>query len=148
MKCYQHILVATNLNDESRVVADKAKLMADHCGARLSVVHVMDYKPLVYGAGEFMVPLEGEIEPTVKKNVQETLAKEGKRLGIEPPSQWLEEGNTPEGLIVLINKLQIDLLVLGSHEHHGLGYLMRSVSNTIFHAMPCDILAVKITAKL
>lgn len=147
MKRYQNILVATDLTNESRIVADKAKAIADRSGAKLSIVHVISYTPLLYGAGEFAVPLEGDIEATSQKQAQEALAKEAARLGIEPANQWLEKGNTPEGLIMLVDKLKIDLLVLGSHEHHGLGYLIGSISNTIFHAMPCDILAVRIMTK-
>lgn len=147
MKRYQNILVATNLDNESRIVADKAKIIADQSGAKLNLVHVVSYTPFLYGAGEFAVPLEGDIEESVQKEAQEALTNESKRLGIESTNQWLEKGDAAEGLVTLANKLKIDLLILGSHEHHGLGYLFGSVSNAIFHAMPCDILAIRILIK-
>lgn len=145
MKNYHHILVATDFSEDSQIITQKAKAVAQENNAKLSLVHVLGYSPMLYGAGEFSVPLSGEIEDSLQKQAQDALAKEGAKLGIAAEDQWLEMGDTADGLVSLVDKLKIDLLVLGSHEHHGLGFLLGSTSNAILHAMPCDVLAVRVT---
>ena len=37
-----------------------------------------------------------------------------------------------------------DLIVLGSRERHGLAILLNFTEDTILHAAPCDVLAVRL----
>jgi len=145
LKEYKHILVATNLIEDTKPVADKAKALAKLYNAKLSLVHVISYSPVLYGAGEFAIPLNGDVETSIQKQAEETLAKEGERLGVAKQDQWIEIGTTSGGIVNLVNKIGADLLVMGSHEHHGLGFLLGSTSNALLHAMPCDVLAMRLT---
>ncbi|MGE3919530.1 MAG: universal stress protein [Gammaproteobacteria bacterium] len=147
MKKYNHILLATSLSEDSQKVADKAKMIAERAGAKLSIVHVIGYSPMLYGAGEFAFPVNSEIETSLMEQAKEGLANEAERIGVAPNDQWIETGDTTEGLAALVNKIKADLLIVGSHEHHGLGYMLGSTSNAMLHVMPCDILAVRITSK-
>ena len=145
MNNYKNILLATNLQPDNQKVGDAAKAFAERIGAKLSIVHVFGYLPMLYGANEFAIPLNGDIETTAIKQAQLSLTKEGERLGIPAANHILERGDTREGLVALINKSHFDMLIMGSHEHHGLGFF-GSATNSLLHAMPCDILAIRLAA--
>jgi universal stress protein A len=38
----------------------------------------------------------------------------------------------------------VDLIVLGSRERHGLSILVNFTEDTVLHAAPCDVLAVRV----
>jgi universal stress protein A len=39
-----------------------------------------------------------------------------------------------------------DLIVIGCHERHGLSILVNLTEDTVLHAAPCDVLAVRLPA--
>ena len=51
MSGYQSILLAVDLTDESRVVADQARALAAAFNANLSVIHVIEPLSFSYGRG-------------------------------------------------------------------------------------------------
>ena len=38
----------------------------------------------------------------------------------------------------------VDLIILGSRERHGLSILVNLTEDTVLHAAPCDVLAVRL----
>ena len=40
---------------------------------------------------------------------------------------------------------QADLIILGSRERHGLSILVNMTEDTVLHAAPCDVLAIRVT---
>ena len=143
MKVYQHILIATDLSDKCKKVGDQASILAKQYGALLSIVHVVEFSPVIYG-GEYALPLEYDVEDAVEKQAKEQLAQQAKNWSIKAENRFVEKGSTPEGLFNLIKKNKIDLLVIGNHHYTGLSFLLGSTANTMFHKMPCDILATRI----
>lgn len=142
MGAYKHILVATNLSEDSKRVADRARVIADVSKAKLSMVHVVEFNPMMYSGGEFAVPLNGDIEESLHEHATQALEAEGKRLKIPKEDQYLQSGITVDHLVDTVKKLKIDLLVLGHHEHNWLAQVLGSTSNSILHLMPCDVIAV------
>lgn len=142
MSIYKHILVATNLSEDSKAVADRAKTIADNAKAKLSIIHVVEFNPMMYSGGEFAVPLSGDIEESLHEHAAQALEAEGTRLKISKESQLLESGITVDHLADTVTKLNVDLLVLGHHEHNWLASVLGSTSNSILHLMPCDVIAV------
>ena len=39
-----------------------------------------------------------------------------------------------------------DLIILGSRERHGLSILVNFTADTVLHAAPCDVLAIRARA--
>ncbi|MDF2866669.1 MAG: universal stress protein [Gammaproteobacteria bacterium] len=144
MQDYQHVLLATDLSEDSEAVAKRALFIATRANARFSIAHIIEPTPMMYGGGEFAIPLDVGLEETLQQEIQKKLAEQASRLGISAEYQYIRNGATKETLIELVNELKVDLLVLGSHDQKGLALLLGSTANALLHAMPCDILAVRV----
>ncbi len=144
MQDYQHVLLATDLSEDSEAVAKRALFIATQAKARFSIAHIIEPTPMMYGGGEFAIPLDVGLEETLQQEIQKKLAEQSTRLGISLEHQYIRNGATKETLIELVNELKVDLLVLGSHDQKGLALLLGSTANALLHAMPCDILAVRV----
>lgn len=141
---YKHILLATDLSEESEKVATKASNLATRSNAKLSVVHVLEHTPVVFGGGEFSIPLDMSLEEQLTQNIQKALAMLSSRFHIHEENQYIAHGSVKKEIIELADKLKIDLIVVGSHGHSGIEVLLGSVANAILHTAKCDILAVRI----
>jgi len=144
MQDYTHVLLATDLSAESEPVAKRALQIANKAGALFSIAHIIEPTPLMYGGGEFAIPLDVGLEETLQQETQKKIAELGIRLGIPAAQQFIRNGSTKDALVELVQELNADLLVLGSHDQKGLALLMGSTANALLHAMPCDILAVRV----
>ena len=144
LSSYKHILLASNLSKESDHVADKALMVAQQANAKLSIVHVVEFSPMMYGGGEFAIPLDGDIETSIQNKAKKELKRQAARLHIAAENQYIESGSTAEWLINLVNTIKADLLIVGCHEQHGFGILLGSTANTLLHTMPCDVLAIRV----
>ena len=144
MKIYQHILLTTDLSDQSYSLGQKAKSIAKQFNAKLSIVHVIEKIPPIYGSGEFNFLID--IEPFEKEEQQAKvqLSVEAKKLDIMDNDQWLISGSKIEEITVLAKKIQVDLIVVGAHDKHGLSLLFGSTADSILHALPCDILSIRV----
>ncbi|HSC74630.1 MAG TPA: universal stress protein [Pseudomonadales bacterium] len=140
---YKRILVAIDLSEESHGLLDKAVELAGQYGAKLDVVHVMDwpltgFDPVVgYSSISDESLLEG-IAGSVQKIVARHNVAEGNiHTLLGQPSSTVAN---------LVEQLQADLLVVGSHGKRGWRALMGSTANAILHAVQCDCLVVRIKA--
>lgn len=145
MLSYKSILTAVDLSDASPYVIQRAHQMAQDSNARLSVVHVIEHSPVVY-AGEFSIPIDANLEQTIESSAREQLAQYCTPLNIQDEAQYVMTGTVKHEVIELAKQLNADLLVLGSHSHHGLDFLLGSRANTLLHHTQCDTLVVRIPA--
>jgi universal stress protein A len=144
MKKYQHLLIASDITPDSLEICRRAKKMADALDAKLSILHVVEPAPLLYGGGEFVIPMDMDIENSLAQEAQSSLNKVSQLLDIPKREQWVVIGNKREEIIKMIQEHHIDLLVVGGHDRHGLALLLPTTTDTVVHAMPCDILIVRI----
>jgi len=42
-------------------------------------------------------------------------------------------------------EISADLVILGSRERHGVAVLLNLTEDTILHAAPCDVLAIRLS---
>ena len=143
MQHYKHILLTTDLSADTDKIADHAKIFAEHTKAKVSIVYVIEHTPIVYGGGEFSIPLDVNLEETLKNNGRQALSHLGKRLGIAEKDQYVETGSIKIAVVNLAKKLGVDLIVVGAHGRHGIEKLLGSTANAILHAAPCDVLTVR-----
>lgn len=141
---YRHILLATDLSEDFDLVAEKASFLAKHYKSKISVIHVLEHTPVVYGGGEFSIPLDMSLEEHLSQNVRQALAILGNRFGIDKEDQYVAHGSIKKQIIELAEQLNVDLIIVGTHGHSGVEVLLGSVANGILHAAKCDVLAVRI----
>ena len=143
---YQHILVAVDLSPVTDQVISRAQEIARESKALLSMVHVMEHSPVAYG-GEFSIPVDVNLEQSLEQEVRKEMEKLGAKYGIPPEHQYLESGSVKLAVTDLAEELHADLIVAGTHGHHGLDVLLGSRANAILHRAQCDVLVVRVQEK-
>ena len=78
-------------------------------------------------------------------NLQKMLGDQAKKFDIPKDRQHFELGPIKHVVVDLAKDLKADLIVVGSHSHHGLERLLGSKANAILHLAQCDVLTVRIT---
>ena len=145
MSDYKKILLAVDLSDDSEVVGKRAVDMAIRYQSQICLVHVVEYVP-VEPMGEALLPavqIEDELVNSAKTRF-EALATS---LGLTDAPRFVEVGNIKAEVIRIAREQECDLIVLGCRERHGLAILVNFTEDTVLHAAPCDVLAVRLGDK-
>lgn len=137
---YKKALLVVDLSDDSRIIGERAKAVAS--GAEITLLHVVEYVP-VEPMGEALLPTV-QIESELVNRARTKLRELSTRLGLETSQQLVETGSIKAEIIRTAQRLACDLIVLGSRERHGLAILLNFTEDTILHAAPCDVLAVRL----
>lgn len=145
MANYKHILYATDLFPDNEQVAERAGALAASNQARLSVLHVVENFP-IYFANELVLPETQEIESQLLARARERMQGLAARHGFMEANCHVVPGITKMEILDFIKDHDVDLVVLGSHSHKGLGRLLGSTANAVLNAAPCDVMAVRIVA--
>jgi universal stress protein A len=141
MREYKKILACVDLTDGSEAIAERARDMAHRCGSDVTLLHVVEYVP-VEPMGEALLPavqIEGELVERATRRIAELAAK----AGLEAAQRVVRAGNIKSEVVRVAQELGVDLIVLGSRERHGVSILFNQTEDTVLHAAPCDVLAVR-----
>jgi universal stress protein A len=141
MREYKKILACLDLTDGSERIAERAKDLAGRCGAQIILLHVVEYVP-VEPMGEALLPavqIEGELVERATKRIAELAA----RTGLDAAERLVHAGNIKSEVVRIAQERGVDLIVLGSRERHGLSIMFNQTEDTVLHAAPCDVLAVR-----
>jgi len=142
MRDYRKILLCLDLTDDSEKIAERARTLAKAFGAELTLLHVVEYVP-VEPMGEALLPavqIEGELVERARVRIAELAA----RLGLEHCERLVNTGNIKTEVVRIAQTRSIDLIVIGSRERHGVSILFNFTEDTVLHAAPCDVLAVRL----
>jgi universal stress protein A len=142
MSIYRRILLVVDLGDQSELIGTRARDLAATLGAELSVLHVVEYVP-VEPMGETLLPavqIEEELVQRAKLRLAELTAK----LGIGSARRDVAAGNVKAEIVRAAQEQHADLIVLGSRERRGPSILVNFTEDTVLHAAPCDVLAVRL----
>jgi universal stress protein A len=141
MRDYRKILACVDLTDGSDQIADRARDMAARCGGSVTLLHVVEYVP-VEPMGEALLPavqIEGELVERATRRIAELAT----RAGLETAARIVRAGNIKSEVVRTAQDMGADLIVLGSRERHGVSILFNQTEDTVLHAAPCDVLAVR-----
>jgi len=141
MRDYKKILLAVDITEGSEQIAERARDIAAHYGAEIILLHVVEYVP-VEPMGEALLPavqIEGELVERATRRIAELAA----RTGLEKAERIVHAGNIKADLVRIAQERGVDLIVLGSRERHGLSIMFNQTEDTVLHAAPCDVLAVR-----
>jgi universal stress protein A len=142
MNNYRRILLAADLTEESRRVADRAVALAKRFEAELHIIHVIEPLSLAYGGD---IPMDlSSVQEQIHAQAKSHLAEFSASIGVAPERRYLIFGR-PEAEIHRVAKEKgVDLVVVGSHGRHGLALLLGSTANGVLHGSPTDVLAVRV----
>ena len=112
--------------------------------AKLSIIHVIEHVPMLYPGGEFVLPLNFEMEENLAKEAKHNIEEQAKHHNIDKNNQWVVFGDKGDEIVKFVNEHHIDLVVVGAHDKHGLHLLLSSTTDSIVHALPCDVLVIKV----
>jgi universal stress protein A len=142
MPDYRRILLVVDLTDDSLPIGRRAQVLAGALGAEIELLHVVEYVP-VEPMGETLMPAV-QIEDELLARAAERLVALGAELGVPAALCRVEAGNVKAEIVRIARERRTDLIVLGSRERHGLSILVNFTEDTVLHAAPCDVLAVRV----
>jgi len=141
MRDYKRILACLDLTDGSERIAERAKDMSVRYGADVVLLHVVEYVP-VEPMGEALLPAV-QIEGELVERATVRIADLATRCGLASAQRIVRAGNIKSEVVRVATEAGIDLIVLGSRERHGVSILFNQTEDTVLHAAPCDVLAVR-----
>jgi universal stress protein A len=139
---YRRILLVVDLTEDSLLIGRRAQALASAFGGELDLLHVVEYLP-VEPMGETLMPAV-QIEEELLDRATQRLTALGEQLGIAATSCRVETGNVKSEILRIARERHSDLIVMGSRERHGLSILVNFTEDTVLHAAPCDVLAVRV----
>ena len=142
MRDYKKFLLCLDLTDDSETIAGRARTMAEKCGASLTLLYVVEYVP-VEPMGEALLPAV-QIEGELVERATARLAELSRKLGLEGAERLVLTGNIKSEVVRVAEERGVDLIVIGSRERHGVSILFNFTEDTVLHAAPCDVLAVRL----
>ncbi|MCB1878192.1 MAG: universal stress protein [Chromatiales bacterium] len=140
---YRHVLYATDLLEGTDAIGARAREMADHYQARLSLLYVLEHMPVDLDDG-FLPGVGGLADEERLQQAESAIADLGERLGVTVDQRSIAIGSTKAEIIRFCEEQAVDLLVMGSHSRHGLSVLLGSTAKSVMSNVPCDVLAVRI----
>ena len=150
---YTHILLAVDFENESRQVLERGCRLRDLFQARLSLLHVVgnipqgiEYSPGVL-PGEVMLPESFDLENQLVETAKDQLDALGERIGVPKEDRLIRLGRTSRMILDTALELDVDLIVIGAHQRHGLFSLLGAVSPAVVKREVCDVLTVRIDAE-
>lgn len=140
---YQHILLAVDLSPEMAQVIERAVQLQEWCGARLTLVHVVEYMPMSY-SGDLVLPEDFDLEGELVEIATKQMRALGDQLRVPAGQCLVEIGATGKTLLRVAREQGVDLVIIGSHGRHGIAALLGSTARTVVNGAGCDVLAVRI----
>ena len=144
MAVYRRVLLDVDLTDDSLAIGRKAQALAAAVGAEVELLHVVEFVP-VEPLGETLMP-PVKFEDELLQRAQQRLAALAADVGLAGVPCHVESGNVKAEIVRVARERQADLIVLGSRERHGLSILVNFTEDTVLHAAPCDVLAMRARA--
>ncbi|HSJ03562.1 MAG: universal stress protein [Verrucomicrobium sp.] len=140
MKPYQNILVGIDYSQSSRSALRAAIRLGAFNNAVITAVHILD--PALAAALKRVNGFSDEqmikvTEDSVHRFLVET------EVGTESVRVRIETGHPVAGLVGACRDLDADLLVLGTHGNHHLGYQVGPVAAKCTRKTPCDVLLIR-----
>ncbi len=141
MPLYQNILLATDFSPSSEQVIQQTHELASACKARVTLLHVIEYYQHTFNVEAYLPNLDLQQELT--NQAREKLLNSAVSLNLPDIDSVVEVGIPKHEIVRVANERGCDLIILGSHGHHGLSLLIGSTADGVLHHADCDVLAVR-----
>lgn len=141
---YRHILAAVETHDEGQPVLARARDLAKQFGARLSVVHVVEYLP-VDPAGDALLTTPVDLSRERAAQAESRLRDWCTALEIPMADARVVIGTITAEILRSAQETGADLIVVGHHPRRGLASLFSHTEGGVVQRAACDVLAVHLT---
>lgn len=142
MSKYSRVLLAVDLTDDCRHVAEHASILAQLYNAQLHIVHVIEPQSLAYGDE---IPMDlSSLHQAIYDQAESFLRELSQGFDIPRTRQHLAFGRIDTEIRRIADEKDIDVIVVGSHGRHGLAILFGSTLNGVLQKATCDVLAVRV----
>ncbi|PKM05392.1 MAG: universal stress protein UspA [Gammaproteobacteria bacterium HGW-Gammaproteobacteria-6] len=142
---YSHVLVAVDLIDECRGVANHALMLAKALDAKLTLLHVVEPLAMAYGGD---VPMDlSMLQQQQFEQARERMQQFAAEFNLPAEQMQIAFGHPRQEIHRVSTEQDCDLIVVGSHGRHGLALLLGSTANDVLHGAPCDVMAVRLGKK-
>ena len=143
-KAYRKLLLATDFSQYSERAAHRAVEISRQYGAQLEVLHVVE-EMVFYRQWDDPVIADIPLrDDSLKEQAEDSMSVFAERTGLGKDVvlnvQW---GHPKWSIVSWAREKEVDLIVVGSHGRHGIERLLGSVSSSVLHQAPCDVLVVK-----
>jgi len=141
MSEYKHLLIPTDFSTYSENAARRGKALADTFGARMTLMHVVDYAPPAYVSAE----LPGDIgtPESLAKRAGAELEEWATRLGLADVDRIVVVGTPKHEIVDFAHENAVDLVVIGTSGMGAMKRILGSTTNRVLHDAPCDVLSVQ-----
>ena len=144
MSDYTHILMAVDFTKSAEQILAKALDIAEHNNAKLSLLHVVEYMPPVDYVNDPMVSNWVVDDNEMLEQAKKSLQKFSKQHSLKNVDLNVQFGRPKHVISQFVKDQQCDLVIIGSHGRHGISIFLGSTASAVLHALPCDILTIKI----
>jgi len=147
MNDYHRILVATDDSEHCRAVLQRARALLEDNDADVSLLQVLNHVPATVPSD--IVPPEGMDKTTwMELTTRERLTRLAEQNQLGDAEVMVVSGSPREEIVRVAKDRKADLIVLGTRERHGASRLRPSITDSVVHHAPCDVLAVHTTCDI
>ncbi len=140
-KAYKHILYATDLGTNEKIIRKKVKTVTWQNDAKLSVAHIVESMPVFMDMSGYLNT--AEIIEEMRKEASALIAKICKDLEVAESDQYIIIGSPKIEIVALAKKVKADLIIIGAHNRHLLDNLIGSTTDAVLRSADCDVLTIR-----
>ena len=144
MSGYRQILVAVDFSEHSERALEKGLELSSASDARVNLIHVIDYFPMMDSAYDGAFTLSVDITDELVASSKKRLTELGDRHRLSEEDLAVEVGAVRNEIIDRAEKIAADLIVIGSHGWRGIDLLLGSTTDSVLHHARCDVLVVRL----
>ncbi|ANY86565.1 MULTISPECIES: universal stress protein [Pseudomonas] len=130
------------LNDQ--IISEALKL-ALQCNAQIDLLYVYDLGSMYVDAGggrEHSFLFDSNQLKTLHEAQSEAFQALAERNGIAVEHRHMRVGDPAKGLALFMENNDIDVLVMGSYHHHGIGWFIGSTAERVLHRLDSSVLVI------
>jgi nucleotide-binding universal stress UspA family protein len=136
------IIVATDFSPESEKALSYARALAHHFASKLVLAHVVDLSIAVPTQVSFGGPSLDSMRHDSAENMERALY-DLEIEGLKAQAETVEAHNPAEAIVNLAEKIDADMVIVGTHSRRGLSKLiLGSCSESIVHSASCPVLTI------
>ena len=144
MSDYKNILVAADFSAAGEAAAKQAGNLAGRLGASLTLLHVLEHFPEDLPV-DVIPPEDVDPQTYLTDRIRGQLEKLGAQIGRTDAALEIvvSTDSAHREVVRYAREHNIDLIVVGCHDHRGVVGTPGSTANGVMHAATVDVLAVR-----